>query len=123
MNKREIKFKIWDLENKEWVRQDDFAEWSDSENTLDGIFEETKNVEFCQFTGLQDKNGREIYEGDIIYYILSTNPLIEGKAKITWYNFGWEMTELNDEGSSPLLKLENIEIIGNIFENPELCEK
>lgn len=33
------------------------------------------------------------------------------------------MTELNDEGSNPLLKLENIEIIGNIFENPELCEK
>ncbi len=62
---------------------------------------------FMQYTGLKDKNGKEIYEGDIVEH------LIGGTLEVKWLNHGW----------TPFMSwhdVEHYEIIGNIYENPEL---
>lgn len=68
-----------------------------------------------QFTGLKDKNDKEIYEGDIVYYEDdgSDFPNILKICKaVEWVNVGWNLNS----------KLISYEIIGNIYENTELLE-
>jgi hypothetical protein len=83
--------------------------------------------EIMQFTGLHDKNGIEIYEGDILKYtfiFMEEEPDIS--LGVVEYQNGCFFME--DEGLcnfciSPNSWIDAIEIIGNIYENPELWEK
>lgn len=81
-----------------------------------------------QMTGLKDKNGKEIYEGDILDWG-EFNKEDEGeRAVVEWHdkNAGWMMkcyTIYGGEGYSMFEYLyEETEIIGNIYENPKLLE-
>lgn len=72
-----------------------------------------------QFTGLKDKNGKEIYEGDII--IIDQYTIV----KVVWGTDCWELImEDNEPYIDDSLGNFNdlIEVIGNIYENPELCK-
>lgn len=97
----------------------------------------SEDVVLMQYTGLRDKNGKEIYEGDIVEYDdldcgLSHD---EGKAAVVYNDelacFGWTQDDgcrgcLNPfelfSGCQDHNSSEHLEVIGNIYENPELME-
>ncbi len=73
-----------------------------------------------QFTGLKDKNDEEIYEGDIVILKDKHAPIIgRNKQVISFDTF----LEWQSDVDSPLSYFCDYEIIGNIFENPELIKK
>lgn len=100
--------------------------WFNSQKT-------NKPLTLQQFTGLIDRNGKDIYEGDIVRVTASGNPNtndIDYTAKIEWYNEGFSFyVKFKSGGASHSYGLNYksiyhtnsaIEIIGNVFENPEL---
>lgn len=79
------------------------------------------NVDPCtvgQFTGLFDKNGREIYEGDIIKYHPEANA---GIGRVIYIGSGFYVTD-EFNGLLDSFAQMGIEVIGNIHDNPELLE-
>lgn len=122
---REIKFRVWDKDSKKIYYQDDFI------LTFDKVGEDvylSKNnevtplyrYELMQYTGLKDKNGKEIYEGDILDYGES------GKYKVVFSKSTFKIQKVNNsKGDLYLLEdcwFDESEVIGNIYENPELLK-
>lgn len=128
---REIKFRAWNEVEKKMIYDggdDTQATWilHNCDYKPFGIWE------LMQYTGLNDKNGKEIYEGDVIEMysdacLYSVGGVIE-KRVVSWDKTrnGWNFLESrnykcqihSDEELS-----DTLEIIGNIYENPELKEK
>lgn len=79
-----------------------------------------------QYTGLKDKDGKEIYEGDILKY--KRNDISEENFKLYWNeeNSAFYMQNIlypnDDDIAVKYYRIENFEIIGNIFENKELLK-
>ena len=71
---------------------------------------------------MEDKNGREIYEGDIIEF-LENESGETWTAKIVFENLAFKALDVEDEGYEyDFDDLADIEVIGNIYENPEILK-
>ena len=126
---REIKFRAWDKELKNWA---DYAIAYDRLSFLDestGWWKTDKEGErfiLCQYTGLKDENDMEIYEGDIIKAVSFAKPI--GIVKYSDENQAFIFNDLDKKYRGYSTALMNqfddgFEILGNIYENPELLEE
>ena len=115
------KFRVWDEVSCTMITTNDYEDLSDlfcCLNVDDGFFSE-----LMQSTGLVDKNGKEIFEGDVLQ-------TYDGElAKVVWNKeLGcWEaefLSEIVDLSEVADIKSNrsDCEIFGNIYENPELLE-
>ena len=117
-----IKFRAWDAYNKKIIDLDDLE--SISMRRTAGRDDDFANFELMQFTGLKDKNGKEIYEGDI----LGGTPNMH-KMEVIMGKYGWNVKfiDLGHKYTEPLRNdlFENfdVEVIGNIYENKELLSE
>lgn len=129
---REIKFRCWDTENKQMLKVQEL----DFEDTFYGgrlsiradMYNDYFDIEdmiLMQYTGIKDKNGKEIYEGDIIK-ICAEGLGGEAIGKIVYdeYDLAFVLRNEIEELSEYLWYAEQqIEVIGNIYDNPKLLEK
>lgn len=103
---RDLRFRAWHKKSEQMLYSSpaDIFRWE----------HEGEPIEVMQFTGLHDKNGKEIYEGDIVQFQYANfRELRKGEVKYGICEFwivGWE-GELGHR---------EVEVIGNIYENPEL---
>ena len=131
---REILFRAWDKVSKKYrefdgmhdtmtINEDGKVEYYNLQNGSGGdeyILE--------QFTGLHDKNGKMIFEGDIvkIYHVrlVFDGPVFPPQlANITWDECGFRLEGPEISSTNPdLYPSSHLEIIGNIHDNPELME-
>jgi uncharacterized phage protein (TIGR01671 family) len=116
---REIKFRVWEKKEKQFV---DFGS-AHAHYGLGGEFKHP-NLVFQQFTGLKDKNKEEIYEGDIIQTNTFGNKVIGviEYVKDSFVITGRYMNKKNSVLShfDCYGNMNVLEVIGNVFENPEL---
>src|SRR6185436_2697466 len=106
---REIKFRAWYGGQIVEVGQLDF--FTDGQITVN---DELVGAKLMQFTGLKDKNGKEIYEGDVV----NTQQLI-GTVKWSEEHGKWEVEYIGDSRKFALYtQNRDTEVIGNIYENP-----
>ncbi|MEK4343233.1 YopX family protein [Brevibacillus sp. FSL L8-0710] len=133
---REVKYRAF-VHSVKWVVDVVAIDFSikevelDMSGTGDTAYYRFDEVDLLQFTGLRDKNGKEIYEKDIVWVehaLVSNVPSYQ--AVIEWDKYRFALTKPNEinyqVGPFPYNNLDpfglNLEVLGNIYKNPELLE-
>ena len=125
---REIKYRAWLKEEEKmvnvslmsltekWIGYHIFYE---EEKKKKFEFSDSENFELMQYTGIKDKNDVEIYEGDLVKILDNVNETI---CEVR-FEYGGHILK-NRDLREELLYLEErfMEVVGNIYENPELLE-
>lgn len=115
--KDRFKFRAWQKSRKRYLY--DFEE---DEYFGDALIDDDMVVEQC--TGLKDKNGKLIYEGDILCLASETD---KDEYVVNWYEHNAQLSldVLNGRGQTDfdIIGSNYLDIIGNIHENPELLEE
>lgn len=129
---REYKFRVYDKDMKKmhicgedihdeisFSSEDNKAYYYNLQNGCGSLTENSSYI-LMQYTGLHDKNGKEIYEGDIVKDAWGINMLVK------YINTGFYLCRKNTNGEyskiSNWRNLQTKEVIGNIYNNPELLE-
>ncbi len=133
---RIIKFRIWCHDNKKFIT-DTYEVFCPEINEVFKVFQESKRTVIQQFIGLNDKNGKPIYEGDLVNFTipgithgperedLTSQEVHWAQEEGSWAFGWWESVAYPGEfGYYTLggdrIDAKTLEIVGNIFENPEL---
>lgn len=127
-----IKFRAWQRDKRMMCKVRDIhflseqASLEEKENVINT--RRFKDIKLMQFTGLYDKNGKEIYEGDIIKYsayLDESAEIKEGIAQVVWDKEETGYYLANDYKSNLFYLIKDLEceVIGNIYENYELLGK
>ena len=123
---REIKFRAWLKEERKMVNVETLFIGINrlcfgNSKTEDLFFRDFEEVELMQYTGLKDKNGKEIYEGDIVIL----NDAEEENRCIVKYKYGSYILVDGDlrEDLSNVESDKFLEVVGNIYENKNLLEE
>ena len=132
---RELKFKVWDRAQRKLITPSSITfnvnatgRWLSFKEGCCKVHHETAacadRYTTVEFTGLKDKNGREIYEGDIATYQLSESTSEHDTVRfvVEWGDCGWIMQDIDLKCCVGYLTcaIKTYEVIGNIYENPEL---
>ncbi len=129
MINREIKFRVWDGINKKMYEVSELNTnlqqvtcWDDNDNKLFFYFAGARqDCDLMQFTGLKDKNGKEIYEGDIFSFEGRSYQVYFDEARGSWSAINRkEGTDYKYQQNLTKMRAKRFEIIGNIYQNPEL---
>lgn len=117
MNERIYKFRMWNKEEKVMFLIGSNPNLTNYQQTI---------YELMQYTGLKDKNRKEIYEGDCFEIKSNSTEHKGNKIGIAWViwndsELGWRLSDNRESGEYNIYWFaKNCEIIGNIYENPEL---
>jgi len=135
---RKYKFRVWDKITNQYLQELGIYYWHipysldgeeiTGEANLFGLSELLRRDNFVaqQHTGLTDKNKKEIYEGDILDFTARYKQT--GPVEVIYYGASFGCVVTDDGGLKEFWNLSHIvqqhypEIIGNIFENPELLK-
>ncbi len=80
-------------------------------------------IKLMQYTGLKYKNGKEVWENDIILYTASLIPLVKEVYEVVFYQGSFGFVKPSSERSCAMyLQTSKLEVIGNIYESPELLQ-
>lgn len=126
---RAIKFRAWDKDKKLMMRVSDIS-FGDDGLALTVVFQTSpkgeyyhglvngENGELMQFTGLKDRHDEDIYEGDIV-----TCEGFGGSYIVEYQGCMFEGKHIESSNTFPVdLEMQNLTIIGNIYENPDLVK-
>jgi hypothetical protein len=129
---REIKFRAWNTHTNKMIDLKKITPLAlvPAMGECDGLFLPFQNVIILmQFTGLKDKNGKEIYEGDIVKF--RSHPDKEKIGEV-FYRESWARFNIKTQDEFEKKKgthsltgfgtLNYVEVVGNIYENPELLK-
>jgi hypothetical protein len=130
---REIEFRVWDGELMHNVSELIFCMGPKldgkglkfygpgvGQGWIDG-----ENIHLMQYTGLKDKNSKEIYDGDIVQNLRGIKNKVYWEPEILAWNCERFRDRSNRKSYLMLYELDDVatlEVIGNIYENPELLE-
>jgi uncharacterized phage protein (TIGR01671 family) len=128
---RQLKFRVFDFFKKCWVKSwvdhcsqsiAFLPEESDTDEHTVEFFDAFNGSEFIfqQFTGLKDKNDKEIYEGDILKYETGLGPIY---WRVYWNSEDGQWKINKEQGGNVGSWFDQYTVAGNIFETPELLEK